>query len=194
MQDNNYSTPNSERLIGSPELISYVKIKSIQDSIIKMRKDYLTNYKNNIPNFFLNPMFQNLNLINTDSFLPKRKMPKTEQDLVNLEAKLGGSLFKKTYPEEDVLFFFNRGSLIGGIGNNDSWIININNKGSRGERTNETTRFIPSESGGTKVIDAGRRFVPMTEEESENLCAAANLYNRLARENIYFRDSFINNK
>lgn len=168
MRDNQFQTLELNQ--ASPEKVPnpnqvFIDIIKTQESIENFRVNYFVNPKNTTN------LFKALNIFKSPTFLEQQRPPRDIDDLVDLEAELGGELFSNSLPDvSDKKFFYSK----------DSWYLHVGDK-----NYSETTRFTVRENNATKVTENGLKEAGMSPEEISNLSKAVKLYQQKITEEIY---------
>lgn len=172
MQNNNYRMPEtynrSYEQVGNPIFNEIIKT---QNAIEKNRVNFFAKPKQKTISFPAR-IGASLNIFNEASFLERHRPPKNINDLIDLEAELGGKLFEKTLSDfPDKKFFYAM----------QSWYLHYGNKVSG----DTTTRFIVNQDTASKVVLQGRKEHPMTADEVQNLKLSTELYYQMINREIY---------
>lgn len=128
--------------------------------------------------FFAHPqkskkLLDAFNIFKEPTFLEGRKPPKNTNDLIDLEAELGGELFHRAWPNiPHKRFFYAYGN----------WFLHVSDKSAE-----QTTRFVASEFGATKVIAHSNRLQDemMSKAEIDNFSLSIKLYRKKISDEIY---------
>ena len=143
-------------------------ILKIQQEVNQSRINYFANPNSRRKSGSVLDLF---NIFKEPTFMEQHKAPKNTDDLINLEAEIGGALFDRAWPGiPQKSFFYNKNKryLYISDGVND-----------------QTTRFHVAEHGAVKVISNGRHEELMTPEEIQNLSLSTKLYQQKINEEIY---------